>query len=339
MSNFSWKSFVDRYNVDYITEGENVSRGKNININCPFCAEDTKYHLGLSLTSSKWGCWRSSSHRGKSPVRLVQALLRCTYKEACKIVGTKPKGMLDDGEFAYLVANIDSLLKGEEVEEEEKTLSLPKEVEPLDSSRYSLKFRNYLLGRGFKRKDIFRLISKYNLHYALTGDWSNRIILPIYLDGSLVTWTSRAVDKDAFLRYKTLPKEQELVNIKQTLYNYDDLLSGGDVLYITEGPFDAIKVDYFASEFNHRATCVFSKTLSDSQRDLFSSLRGKFDRFVILLDAAELGDALYFQSELSFLGDVVLGRLPPGVKDPGDLDFYQVKNLAETVLTESPPFL
>src|SRR5690554_4770393 len=81
-----WVAFLTQYNVDFITEGPNLAHG-NVGVRCPFCGDDPSYHMGISLDGHGWNCWRNGQHRGRSPIRLIQALTGVSREKALAIAG------------------------------------------------------------------------------------------------------------------------------------------------------------------------------------------------------------------------------------------------------------
>lgn len=329
---FNWLTFCVRYGVDYVKKGPNVAKN-NINIQCPFCgADDHSHHLGLSLKKSYWGCWRNKTHRGRRPHRLIMLLIHCSHEEAEAIVGSGPAH--DLGEFNQAMQN----LKGNATPKANKNvLTMPNEFKPLSRDGHGKKFCGYLVRRGFKKADIKKLCDKYDLRYCLTGRWAYRIIFPIYMDRELVCWTSRTISNREKLRYLSLSSNLQkavdrgeplaTMNIKDTILWYDNLQGlRGETFVLTEGPFDALKVDYYGRKNGVRATCLFSTDLRESQMVLLSSMVNRFRRKIILLDKGQLSLSMSLVNDLSHMG-FELGKLPVGVDDPGELSPKQIELL------------
>ncbi len=334
--NFNWQQFCTERKIPFVTRGPNTAKG-NISIRCPFCgASDESEHMGLSLDPRKpsWGCWRNRKHRGKSPVGLVAALLRIPYKAAESVV--KNQG---DNPDAYEAA-IAGLLPKPDTETLERSspesLLVPKEFYRFQrrlAPELQNRFVEYLRDeRGFG-EDWYRVAWMYDLRWAVTGDYKGRIIVPVYQGMDLVTWTARSVYKTADLRYRTLERDKEVRDIKECL-----LLPPGflhlprKVLFICEGPFDAIKVQAFCGAGN-TATCLFGLSLENSQVEVLKRLVSRYQRIVVLLDAegtASQGIIMVDQIAELLRREVKLGRLPDGVKDPGELTAEQVRNLVQT---------
>lgn len=334
---FDIEEFYLRRGIDYITKGTNVKKGE-INISCPFCNDssnpDPSYHLGVAHETGYWSCWRNRKHRGKRLHRLIMKVARVSYSEACDILGQKVD-WIKEGSFSIFAEEFDSndLFSDTVEEQEEQTLEMPKEFLAFKGYRSQQPFEQYLIkGRGFHRNHVQEVLQEYNFHYCIEGKWNYRLILPITLEGELLTWTGRSLAKDATLRYRSLSeKEGALASIKDLVFHYDKLIeTGGRILFITEGPFDAMKVDFYAKDQDCRATALFSKALRQPQAYLLAELANVFDTLVILLDAEELESSLISDGILSFLGDqVVIGELPEGYHDPGELTSSAVYKLIE----------
>lgn len=319
---FEIERFYQQRGIDYIDKGVNVKKGE-INISCPFCNSsanpDPSYHLGVAVNGKYWSCWRNKKHRGKSLHRLIMKLLRVSYNEASDIIGEKVTWM-EEGAFDAL--DPENLFGHIEEVVEQKELTLPKEFTKFQHFRSGVPYENYLTQRKFHPDHLDRFLHQYDLRYCISGIWAGRILLPIHFNFELVTWTGRAIGRHASLRYRSLSeKETALISIKDVVFNFDELLNyKGKVLFITEGPFDAMKMDFYGQRVNCRATCLFSKALRPSQLILLAELADNFDKLVVLLDSSELDTELEVQSMFAFLSNKVeLGVLPEGVDDPGEL--------------------
>src|SRR5262249_2643522 len=133
----------------------------------------------------------------------------------------------------------------------------------------------YLQGRGFDDPD--QVIKDYNLKCCLTGTWKGRLIIPVY-DKKLLGWQGRSIRTvDGVARYLTSHPA-----VKRNLFNLQNL-SSGEYLYICEGPFDAIKIDFYGKP-RIRATCTFGVDFTPEQIHGLYNLRGKFAQLVALFD-------------------------------------------------------
>ena len=160
--------------------------------------------------------------------------------------------------------------------------------------------------------------------YSIMADkWSARLIIPIHVN-DWVTWTSRAIGMNP-LRYLS-PSTQEATNIKETVFNYNQLKdSEGDVLVITEGPFDALKVDMY-NKPRVRATCIFGLAATVNQILLLKNLCYNFNNIFIGLDQGTLVQSMNFRKSLVNFNPVIM-RLPE--KDMGDMNQDEILELIE----------
>ncbi len=208
---------------------------------------------------------------------------------------------------------------------------------PIQHGKLTHKFWLYLKNRGFDDPDA--VIQQYNLKACLSGRWSGRLIIP----ANHVGWQGRALrtTKDT-PRYLTSHED-----VKKTLFNMvEDLdrprsrsgyrlvspqaaVAGHDqILYVCEGPIDAIKVDFYGQQHGARATCLFGATPTIEQIHLLSSISNNFSRVILLLDNDTAGQAASFQLT-DWVRNIEIGALPDGVKDPGSMSGDQVRRMVD----------
>lgn len=320
---FDWPQFLADHRIHYVTNGPNTPKG-DISVRCPFCHDDPSEHLAISLNNSGWHCWRNREHAGRSPIKLIQALIGCSYDQARLYAGQTtnlPSNFLEQ---------VQAQMTPSTTTAPRDPLIFPKEFRRLDhSSALGRPYRSYLRGRGFKYPES--LTDTYNLYYCTQGAFGGRIIFPVYFKKELVSWTGRAV-ADGVERYKSLTTTPEKAQAEGTplaigpithyLLWYDELIknkeAGKSTICLCEGPIDALKINYLADHYGIFATCCFTSSPSDPQVDLLHELLPRYKRRVLLLDAGTLALSLKTQSRLAGL-DIELGQLPEGIKDPGEL--------------------
>jgi hypothetical protein len=221
-------------------------------------------------------------------------------------------------------------LEQKELFETEPKATLPDEsgMVPLSTKGMSYtRFHDYLDRRGFDHSQQSIMTELYDLRCALIGQFKNRIVFPIHEGKKIVGYTGRAIDGGK-LRYLSHPG----AIVKQHLLWENLLVSGGRKLFVTEGPFDALKVDYVSriSGLPDRATCTFGVNVSPSQIEKLQMLAPEFDRLVILFDNDAYGKALLLQQELRSTGIAArVERVPEGIKDPGAMSWKNVLDLAK----------
>lgn len=330
---FNWIAFCDRYKVDYVTAGLD-----HIEVHCIWCgSEDHSHHLAISLSGKGYKCWIApQQHKGIKPTKLVQALLGCPWAEAFSITGEETRGPArGDIEFMNRAQELLGTRKSQTPKTELEYLKEFRPLVPEGSGRY---FVEYMASRGYSESDLYKLNKRYNLQCTISGFFKYRVIFPIRMDGKLVAWTGRSTNKNADIRYQTLSANADvaekfglpkaLMSIERTLWNYDVLLKGGEDLYICEGPFDALRLDYTGYKFDIGATCVFKKNISSEQIALLDNIVPRFKRAFLLFDAKEYLDIFRTRSQLVHL-ELRTKPLPRGFEDPGDMDYKAAARFLE----------
>lgn len=337
---FDWISFLDHYNIPYSLGGKNVSHG-NIGLPCPMCGDDPSQHLGINPQTGYWNCWRNSQHKGRKPHKLIMRLLKCSYAEAASIAGDS-KPLIGDFLSQVQTKLMKPDLKQLKTTSRNKTpkLNLLPEFRPILNKGVSSRFYQYLMQRGFSPEEVRDLCDYYGLLCSLTGNYENRIIIPVYYKSKLVSWTSRSILPSEQVRYKSLSHKKEssytrqdppaLMSIKSLVYNYDQALYGGKILFVVEGPFDAIKLDYYVKEHNCHAICVFGVNIAEEQLSLINELSRKYSKIIIVPDKGATHNAMSLLHMLSNI-KVKIQTLPDKFKDAGDLSKTDVMNLLDEI--------
>jgi hypothetical protein len=329
---FDWLTFFNKYNIDYTRKGHTTN---NVGINCPFCNDSKdKQYLGVSLTGKGWSCWKfQKAHGGVSPYRLIIALIGCSYTEAVKIVQDDERVVHKTTEDRFL-SDFHRLLGVNKpsvpVYEPPTSLGFLNEFKPLDATSMSRRLvYPYLNRRGYTDdRQIDWLADHYRLRFAYNGVFAYRIIIPVYMHGELITWTGRTISDDEDLRYDTLSPDPvkainrsvpcAMLSIKDTIFDYDNLLDGGDTLAVTEGPFDAMRITFLGKRYGILGTCLYNKTLAPVQASLLGDLTDKFNKYFNLFDEGEsLTGFQTFPYSLRYFERL---SLPRGYKDPATLD-------------------
>lgn len=329
MSGLDWERVLREQGTEYVTQGPNVKRG-NINIKCPFCGPaDPSHHMGIDLTTGYWACWRNKGHRGKAPHPVLRQLYGWTAAYVDTLVGTAGP---DLGAYGAAVAR---LRGAKPAAAPARTLALPASFRPLvTDGRLTGGTRpvSYLNNRGILRKHVVGFARRYRLHYAPAGDWRGRLIIPVYEGERLVTWTGRALSKRATLRYRALTADPAKADggpcavypIKETVYNADRA-TGGRALYILEGPFDAMNVDYFSPP-DVCATCIWGVDATARQLSVLHDIARGYEYTYVLFDAGAYHKAMQLESGLRAAG-ARTRQTPAGFEDPGALTPGAVRTL------------
>jgi hypothetical protein len=211
------------YNIDFATEGDHRhARPGWVNTPCPFCVGNPGYHLGYDKNGDKFVCWRCG---GKTKTYAVAGVLKVDYSEAKRILR----------QYGALMGRQDKPKKKSGT----KDFALPTDLGDLRSKQI-----RYLESRDF---DVDYLIKEFKIqgagpHSLLIREdekplpYKNRIFIPFYWYGEIVTFDARAITEDSFNKYQACPIEMEIRGRKDILYGLQEKWK--DTIIIVEGPTD-----------------------------------------------------------------------------------------------------
>lgn len=321
-----WPRFLGEHGIEFDERGPSVKRN-NINVICPWCRDGTRL-LGIELSSTKFACWKNERHRGSNADYFVAQLLSVTRAEALDLLGLKPPPSLVEDLVAQLAALNAPAPVAESTSLQFPTIELPNVFFKLRANGVkSSRFIDYLASRGLGPGAIER----YDLWASrrdLTGDvWAplkDRVGIPLYSpDRRVIGYTARSIDGHA-RRYHTEPANAA----GQSIW-FEQLATGGLVLVIVEGQFDAMTIDWAAHCYRLpvHAVALGGTARTRGKFLALERLARKYRKTVVLLDTSATHRALRIQTDMSV--PVMLGQLPAGVGDPGELRANQTRQLLD----------
>ena len=293
-----FKRLFDDYGVRSTTS---VNRGW-VNVCCPYC--DTKpdsFNMGFPLEGDAYcNCWKCGGHDLHEALSMI---LRVSKREVPSIL-ERYRG------------------RGETVSATRKKAKGTKLVLPSDG--FTEVERDYLLSRRYDPDYLHR---KYGVvGGGMVGRWKFRIIIPIVVDGRLVSWTARSILGKERLkeleipRYKNLSIEESVVNPKDVFFNMDNCR--GQTCVLTEGAFDVMR-------FGDGFLCSLGTQLTQEQLKLLYSRYTKV--FVMFDNECEAqAKAKWFGMQIASMGvdvEVVDAYSEFGVNDGGDCNERQVRSI------------
>lgn len=312
---------LDKYNIEYRDSGPNVGRDC-INIQCPTC-DDTSFHRGINYKRMVSNCWRCKKRY--NVYSLLADILNIDIEEIKEELGLIE--VASDSILEEIINMLSPKIKEKKEIIKVENLVLPDTFFGIRTTGITERFWTYLNRRGFSYNKEY--INKY-FRGCLVGEDAFRIIIPIYMNGKVMTWTGRSIFKDEPLRYKTYPASMSVRKITDCLLDYDDINKGGDCLFICEGPLDAIKMNWYLPKWHH-ATCLFTKSISKAQTSLLVDIANKWNKIYIILDRGEDVTTQGLRDKLSFLGNVYCYFLTEA-KDPGELTEEQINNIIKEII-------
>lgn len=285
------QSLLGDIGVNYYTSGKNVSDGWT-SIACPACG-DRSNHGAFSPDGLAYSCFRCGKHSVKSIIS------KFTSWE----------------ESAQLLKQYSSALFFHEYTTRERASKV--EWPPEGDVKMPSLHAQYLHERGYDPKQLRDL---YGIRCCYQhGPMKYRIVIPVYVNGVIVSYVGRDVTGKAPLKYKNLSEKNSILPVKETVFNLD---STHETAIICEGPFDAMR-------FGVHGVCVWGLQYTVAQT---RALANRLKRCIICFDnehiakqkAYELGEALALQG-------VVVDILSIDTKDPGELSQDEANEIKNTL--------
>ena len=312
------KDYLRSRNIPFWTEGKNVKDGW-VNIQCPFC-DDRSNHLGISPTGGI-NCWRCPTTG--TIIKLVMKLegvnLPIAVERLRNFLGVPDavERLQNFKTYQNIDKNFEGVLPMNKAPRTQNFKSVNDifSAEKISHELYPA-YADYLTSRKF---DPYYLQTKYKLHSGGSiGKYKNRIIIPFFLHGKMITFTSRDITNRSSVPYLHLPEIEVGTSPKLEIYNID---SCKDTIIVVEGPIDVWRIGDGCGatsgiKFTHKQVLILSQ----------------FKRVFILYDAEEEAQtqALRLANNLSMkVPHVENISLSEG--DPGELNEEDVKHLRKEI--------
>ena len=277
---------------------------KEIHICCPVCGE-TRFRLYINLESGALYC-HNCQFKG-TIVNLVQTIEKIPYDQAQK-------------EFQQIKRDIPIANKLSETltqkflipefKYDKRSISLPDEYQPLQDSINLTAQRalKYLRFRSITDDQIL----KHQMGICSSGEYINRVIIPIFLEEKLKFWVARAIDRSARLKEKSPATEEYQFSKSEVIFNLDGAIKKYHSIVISEGIFDALS-------WGDIGISLLGKVLYSAQLDLLLEYKNQITEGVyIALDADAFKSATMMAETLSKYFSVYMINIPEEFDDPNN---------------------
>jgi hypothetical protein len=266
-----------------------------LQIKCPICKHEGSrgFKGGINIAGDYFNCWSC----GNSPIEKVfSELLSISFYEAKKL-------LLSYDTESRIIQKVGKKAKGKEI------------VLPGNEIAKGSKAWNYLVKRNF---DPEYLMKEYKIKDGgITGQWSFRIIIPIFYGNKIVSYQGRSLySKEkckelGILRYHTLDIPSSVIDAKRILYNLDNCLE--DWAILEEGATDVWRL-------GPKNVCATLGT--EMSEDQIILLANRFKKIILLFDNEKMAQdrAKKYGQRLAGLGVEVEIFNPEFEHDPGDYD-------------------
>jgi DNA primase len=302
---------LDEYGIEYSEQSSHKSKGW-INVKCLFC-DDHSDHLGINIEQGSFHCYICGTKGGKFD--LIRAVSQVNDEE--EVVQIIRKFQMKDSSGSRI-----SRTRSYSAPTRRNfavKCNLPTLATPFLPELHA----SYLRRRGF---DPDYLTKKYNLHACyMSGDYKYRIIIPIYYEHKLVSFTSRDVTGIRVPKYLNSKISESILDPKSCIYNTDHLDKS---MLVLEGPADVWRI-------GDGAVCTFGTEVSEAQINLFAEIikRKEIRKIMVMFDPEPTATKKAKDLALvlsSFAKDVAVVEYESD-KDPGDFMDEEVKQVRMTV--------
>lgn len=291
---YDYRKLLTDYSVPFNDEIA-IHRGY-ITVPCPFCSSTKgKYHGAIHIHNNVYKCWKCSGRSLYDFVRTVTGqnwyVLQKKYITTLTPYRTIP-------------------------EEKERPSQI---VLPPATGELNERAIKYLEKRGF---DPYKIGSDYDLKSTNhLGPYNFRIIIPIYFQGEMVSYTSRDYTNRSDIRYLSCKTGHELIDHKTIVYGYDSVPDGHVI--VVEGPIDKWKMGI-------NSVSTFGISFKNEQVNILNSFKNVSilydNEYAAQKQAEKLGNLL------SGLGTSVDIITISDAKDPGALPLDEAESLAKEIL-------
>lgn len=298
-------------NVKYAsTKGE-------LHICCPVCNE-TRYRLYINVDSGLIYC-HNCQFKG-SIVKLIQYVEGITKEKAESLL----KDISDNLILPYKVEEsvlgklIYSLYN---ISPQKRAIPLPEEFQKFsqnfsEKNFIAKKALKYLQQRGITKKQILNC----GMGICTEGEYKNRIIIPIFLEGNFQFWVARAISDNTKLKEKSPSAQEYQYSKSEVIFNLDSAAKKYNSIVISEGIFDALS-------WGDIGVALLGKSLYDSQFNLILKYKDLLTQGIyIALDADAVDSATLIAEKLKSFFKVMMINIPKEYDDPNNYLLTHSKN-------------
>lgn len=282
-----------------------TGNGKEVHFNCPFCG-DTRHRMYVSLFNGTVYC--HNCNFSGTIVSLIQNVEGVSWTRANEIFNDV-KGSFSIPENVGKELEEKILEGGFRLDMVKRPIPLPEEYRPLKPGEINLvgkKALRYLHKRGITDKQILQ----HNFGYCISGEYANRVIIPITENGKLRFWVARAIGTTAFLKEKSPSNEEWNISKSEVIFNIDRASKKYHSCVICEGIFDCLS-------FGDIGVSLLGKTLYDAQLNILLDYRNLLTEGVyIAIDYDARDKATEMAEKLSQYFKVKIVNIPKEFDDP-----------------------
>ena len=293
---------LDHLNIKYTTQHHHCTRGW-VNIHCPFCPGRQNFHLGIHIQTGRCHCWRCG---GKDLIKTLSRASGAPLGEIFRLLEETSSGLFD--------------FIGERKFHSEPEKKVPFKLP--DHTPLTKVHADYLKSRGF---DVEELVELWDVSSTLhIGNYRHRILIPIKYNGEVVSFQTRSISKrKEVVRYKSCPRNMEIISHKVILYGYD-YIPFNKTCVVVEGVTDVWKL-------GPGAVATFGITFTFYQVLLLASMKRVYLMFDNERVASRQVDRL--SSLITSISDCEVFQITDyGYDDPGSMPLDEAHALCQELI-------
>lgn len=280
---------------------------KEVHFNCVVCGE-SRHRMFVNMNSGKVYCHNCGY--SSNIVGLIQYVEGISYSRAFKVFNDI-KGNLALPE-TISKDTINNIFMGDlRGDLSKRAIPLPEEYVPLDPNHTNIVTKRaikYLHSRGITNKQIIQ----HKMGFCMSGEYKNRVIIPITEGDQLRFWVARAISTDVKMKEKSPSDEDYQISKSEVIFNIDRASRLFHTAVISEGIFDALA-------FEDVGISLLGKSLYTEQLNVLLDYRELLTEGIyIALDNDAKDNAIKIASQLSEYFKVYIINIPKELDDPNN---------------------
>lgn len=286
---------------------QHTGNNREVHFNCVVCGE-SRHRMYVNLESGLVYCHNCGYKT--NIIGLIQYVEGISFSRASAIFkDVKGNLMLPENISKDLVSN----MFAEDLRKDlsKRAIPLPKEYAPLNPQKTNIMTRRaikYLNSRKITNKQIV----DHKMGFCMSGEYKNRVIIPITENGELRFWVARAISPDVKMKEKSPSDADYQISKSEVIFNIDRAAKKYHAAVISEGIFDSLS-------WGDIGISLLGKSLYQEQLNILLDYRELLtDGLYIALDWDARDKATEMAEKLSEYFDVKMINIPKEDDDPNN---------------------
>lgn len=281
-----------------------TGNSEEVHFNCPICGE-TRHRMYVNLYTGK--VWCHNCQFGGTIPKLIQQVEGVSWTRAASIYKDVQGNIQLPDNIAH---HLENEIFAEDLRKDlvKRAIPLPEEYRELSGSTNIVAKRaiKYLHSRKISDKQI----KAHKFGFCVSGEYANRIIIPITENGNLRFWVARAIGTGVKMKEKSPSNEDYQISKSEVIFNLDNAAREYHSCVISEGIFDALS-------WGDIGISLLGKSLYEAQLNILLDYRDVLTEGIyIAIDWDARDKATAMAEELSQYFKVKIVNIPKEFDDP-----------------------